>query len=54
MQLTNSMNRQGISAKKIVLTANEQIKCDTSVLSILSIEEISFIEFLLGVKLISS
>ncbi len=48
------MNRQGISAKKIVLTASGQIKCDTSILSILSIEEISFIEMLLGVKLISS
>ena len=54
MQLTKSMNRQDISGKEIVLKASGQIKCDTSILSILSVEEISFIEVLLGVKLISS
>ncbi len=48
------MNRQDISREKTVLTVSEQIKCDTLILSILSAEEISFIEFLFGVKLISS
>lgn len=43
-----------MNGKSTIFTDKGQIKCDISILSILSVEEILFIEMLLDIKFISS